>query len=281
MLQLYTARNSICTQKVFIALYEKNLDYEMKNLNLFANEQYSPEYLKINPKGVVPTLLHEGKPIVESSLICEYLEDAFPERPLVPSNPYLKSRMRLWSKLVDEALFEATREISFSAMFREKMKHMTPEQRETRFRNVGDPERRARFMSTYEHGVDSPYVFHAVAHFEKAFTSMEAALRPAADHGGDGGPWLAGAQYSLADLNMTPYVARLAYLNLLDLWLAERPLSLGWWNRVQARPSFGVIADRVTQEEKDEMWKHGSAIRSRIAEKRDQYLSERQAPGAS
>lgn len=278
MLQLYSARNSICTQKVFIALYEKDLDYEMKTLDLFANEQYSPEYLKLNPKGVVPTLLHEGRPIVESSLICEYLEDAFPERRLVPRDPYLKARMRLWSKLVDEALFEATREISFSAMFREKMRQMSPEQRERRFRNVGDPERRARYMSTYEQGVESPYVFQAVAHFEKAFKSMEAALRPVGDQGGDGGPWLAGPQYSLADVNMTPYVARLAYLNLLDLWLAERPLCLAWWNRVQARPSYGVIDGRLTQEEKDQMRKHGSAIRSRIAEK---LVTARQELGGS
>jgi glutathione S-transferase len=264
MLQLYTGRNSICTQKVFIALDEKKLDYEAKSVNLFANEQYSPEYLKLNPKGVVPTLLVDGKPIVESTLICEYLEDAFPEPRLAPRDPYLRARMRQWSKLVDEALFEATREISFSAMFRERMRQMTPEQRETRFRNVGDPERRARFVSTYEHGVDSPYVFEAVAHYEKAFKSMEAALAPA-------GPWLVGAEYSLADVNMTPYVARLAYLNLLDLWLAERPLSRAWWQRVQARASYAVIADTLTSEEKVEMWQHGSAIRARVAEKLAHY----------
>ena len=264
MLQLYTARNSICTQKVFIALYEKDLDYEMKTVNLFANEQYSPEYLKLNPKGVVPTLVHEGRPIVESSLICEYLEDAFPQRRLVPRDPYLKARMRLWSKLVDEALFEATREISFSAMFREKMRQMTPEQRETRFRNVGDPERRARFTSTYEHGVESPYVFQAVAHFEKAFRTMEKDLR-------DSGPWLVGAEYSLADVNMTPYVARLAYLNLLDLWLAERPLSRAWWDRVQSRQSYAVIDGRLAPEEKEQMSRSGSTIRARVAAKLAEY----------
>ena len=274
MLQLYTGRNSICTQKVCIALDEKKLDYERRTVNLFANEQYGPRYLKLNPKGVVPTLLADGKPIVESTLICEYLEDAFPEPRLAPRDPYLRARMRVWSKLVDETLFEATREISFSAMFRQRMREMTPEQRETRFRNVGDPERRARFMSTYEQGVESPYVFQAVAHFEKAFKSMEAALSEA-------GPWLVGEAYSLADINMTPYVARLGYLNLLDLWLAERPLSRAWWDRVQARPSYGVIAGELTQDEKAEMWEHGSAIRGRIAEKLGEYLSARPAPGAS
>ena len=70
-------------------------------------------------------------------------------------SPYERSQMRLWSKHIDEGLFEATREISFSAMFRERLRNMTEEQRQIRFRNIGDPARTARFMSTYEHGVES------------------------------------------------------------------------------------------------------------------------------
>ncbi len=271
MLLLYTAGNSICTQKVFITLDEKKLDYDMKVVNLFLNEQYSPEYLKINPKGVVPSLIHDGKIIVESTLICEYLDDVFRQNPLIPSDPYRRPKMRLWSKLIDEAIFEATREISFSATFREKLREMTPEQRETRFRNVGDPERRARYISTFEQGVDSPYVFQAIAHFEKAFKNTEAALAPVAE-GGEGGPWLVGAEYSLADINMTPYVARMEYLNLLDLWIRDRPRTQAWWQRIKSRPSFAVIDERLTKEEKDHMWKYGSLIRNRVGERLQEYI---------
>ncbi len=145
MLKLYTARNSICTQKVFITLAEKGLDYDTHDINLFINEQYTPEYLKINPKGVVPALDHDGRIVTELTLICEYLDDVFPSPMLIPADPYLRTKMRMWSKAVDEGLFEATRELSFSAMFREKMRDMTPEQREGRFRNVGNPGKRARF----------------------------------------------------------------------------------------------------------------------------------------
>ena len=177
--------------------------------------------------------------------------------------------MRLWSKQVDEAIFEATREISFSAMFREKLRGMTPEQRETRFRNVGDPERRARYVSTYELGVDSPYVFQAIGHFEKALKSMESALSA---NDGSGGPWLTGQQYCLADINMTPYLARLEYLNLLDLWLKGRPATGDWWRRIKERASFHVIDKRLTDEEKDEMRQYGSRIRDRVAERLREYL---------
>jgi glutathione S-transferase len=267
MLKLYTARNSICTQKVFITLDEKSIPYEMQNVNLFTNEQYSPEYLKLNPKGVVPTLLDDGKAVVESTLICEYLDETYPQKPLMPPDPFSRTRMRLWSKLIDEQIFEATREISFSAHFRYKMQGMTEEQRQVRFANVGDPERRARFLSTYELGAGSPYVFQAIGHFEKAFKSMDAALT-------DGSQWLVGKSYTLGDINMVPYVARLDFLNLLDIWIADRPRVQDWWMRAKARAStVEAIDKRLTQEEIDEMKTYGTAIRDAIAQRREEYLA--------
>ncbi len=65
MLKLYTAQNSICTQKVFLTLIEKGLDWESEYIDLFKNEQYRPEYLRLNPKGVVPTLIYDGHAVIE------------------------------------------------------------------------------------------------------------------------------------------------------------------------------------------------------------------------
>src|ERR1700691_212835 len=159
MLKLYSYVNSICTQKVFITLAEKTIAYHTQNVDLFKNEQFKPDYLKINPKGVVPALDHDGRIVIESTLICAYLDECFPTPRLMPADPWLRARMRLWSKAVDETLFEATRELSFSAMFRERMRNMTEQQREPRYHNVGDQIKRARLMSTYAEGVESPYVF--------------------------------------------------------------------------------------------------------------------------
>ena len=62
----------------------------------------------------MPTLIHEGRAIIESTLICEYLDETFPEPSLVPDTAYGRySQMRRWSKHIDEGVFEATREISF------------------------------------------------------------------------------------------------------------------------------------------------------------------------
>lgn len=259
MLTLYQYGNSVCAQKVRVTLCEKGLAWETRNVDLFRAEQYSPEYLKLNPKGLVPTLVHEGVPIIESTLICEYLEDTFPAPRLAPAQPLERARMRLWSKAVDEGLHEGITEISFSAMFRQAMQGMSEAQRQTRFGNVGDPRRRARFMSTYELGIDSPYVTWAVAAYEKAFANLEQAL-------GSRGGWILESGYSLADINLMPYVARLDYLNLLDIFTAGRPATRAWWERARERASFkAAINGPLTEAETEKMHHFGSLVRERVA----------------
>jgi glutathione S-transferase len=271
MLKLFTAHNSICTQKVFLTLIEKGLPWTSEYIDLFNNEQYRPDYLKLNPKGVVPTLLHDGNAIIESTLICEYLDQTFPEPPLVPAAAFARSQMRRWSKHIDEGVFEATREISFSAMFRDKMQNMTQEQRDGRFRNIGDPGRRARMISTYEQGCDSPFVEQGIFAFEKLFQEMEEALAAGQD-------WLVGTSFTLGDINVMPFAARLHYLSLLDVWIADRPRVRAWWERARSRPSFSAaIAELLKPEQMQAMSSSGSRIRDKIAAKHDDIVRRRAA----
>lgn len=259
MIVLYDFGNSVCCQKVRITLREKRLDWQAIPVDLFKAEQYDPHYLKLNPKGLVPTLVHDGNTIAESTLICEYLDDAFPEPPLKPADAAGGARMRMWSKFVDEGLFEGVTEISFSAMFRERMRKMPEDIRQVRFRNIGDPRRRDRFVSTYELGTQSPYVRHAVGAYERAFKLMEDTLA-------EGGPWLLGDRVTLADINMMPFVARLSYLRLLEVWTADQPHIAAWWDRVQRWPSFkSGLSELMTEAEYAEMAAHGPKIHDELA----------------
>lgn len=267
MIDLYHFQNSVCSQKARMTLFEKGLDWRGHEVNLFTSEQYDPEYLKLNPKGYVPTLIHDGTAIRESTLICEYLDDAFPSPPLSPGDAGGRAHMRLWSKAVDEGLFEGVVVLSFSAMFRERMKQQSPEERERRYRNVGDPARRDRFRSTFEHGVDSPFVYRGIAAYEIAFKGMEESLVAGAE-------WLAGDMFSLAEINLAPFVARLEYLTLLDLWLDRRPAVSAWWRRVKDRPSYRAeVVGPMTEAEIDEMRTTGGSIKDRVGELRQDYLA--------
>jgi glutathione S-transferase len=258
---LYDFGNSVCCQKVRITLCAKGLEWEAVPVDLFKAAQYDPKYLRLNPKGVVPTLVHDGKPVIESTLICEYIDQTFTQLPkLIPADPWLQSRMRLWSKFVDEGLFDGVTEISFSAMFRERMKTMPAEIREKRFRNIGDPRRTDRFKSTYEHGVDSPFVVHAIAAYERAFAHLEDTLAET------GGPWIIGSDPTLADINLMPFAARLDYLRLLDLWTENRPRVQEWWARASAWPSFKTgLHELISASEFTEMATHGPKIRDGVA----------------
>jgi len=259
---LYEFGNSVCCQKVRLVLCEKGLNWETRPVNLFRSEQYDPAYLKLNPKGLVPTLVHDGRPVVESTLICEYLDEAFAEPRLMPAGAHERAGARVWSKAVDEGLHEGVTEISFSAMFRERMKNMSAAEREVRLRNVGDPRRRARFASTYELGVESPFVLWAIAAYERAFKSLDDALA-------GGGEWLAGGAFSLAEVSLMPYVARLECLTLLDIWIGDRPRVRAWWQRAKARASFrAAIADPLTPDERADMAGFGGRIRDRVRELR-------------
>ncbi len=82
-IELYHTAHSTCSQKVRLALAEKGMgergkDWVEHEVNLSKFEQLKPDYLKLNPNGVVPTFVHDGAVIIESSAILVYLEVGFP-----------------------------------------------------------------------------------------------------------------------------------------------------------------------------------------------------------
>ena len=93
MLELYHSVNSVCAQKVRIALAEKGLDYR-EHLMRLAGDQFDPAYIKLNPNAVVPTLVHDGYPVIELSTILYYIDEVFPRPPLSISSIKSGSRSR-------------------------------------------------------------------------------------------------------------------------------------------------------------------------------------------
>ena len=91
MLTLYHGLASTCSKKVRMCLAEKGLDWQSRLVNLQKFEQHDPDYLKLNPNGVVPTLVHDGRPITESTVIIEYIDDTFPDCPLKPEDTYARA----------------------------------------------------------------------------------------------------------------------------------------------------------------------------------------------
>ena len=236
MLELYHNINSVCAQKVRIALNEKGQQAKDRILTL-RGDQNEPEYLKLNPNGVVPTLIHDGRPIVESSLILYYIDEVFPDPPLMPTEPRLRHRVRIYNKLIDEYLHNACTILTFATAFRPNFLKMTREAWLAEI-NKAPLKRRAEYKrSVIEHGLDSEFVVDALAQHRKLLSWMANSLK--------GGAYLAGDSFSNADCAVIPYILRLELLKLGGMW-AQLPAIAGWWSRMRSRPSVkATILDRM------------------------------------
>ena len=104
MIILYNAPRSSASRRVRLCLEEKGLRYDNRVVDMERLEHHSPEYLRINPNGVVPTMVHDGRPLHESGTICEYLDEISPDPPLRPAAPYDRALMRNWIRHIDERI---------------------------------------------------------------------------------------------------------------------------------------------------------------------------------
>lgn len=230
MLILYDGTTSVCAIKVRLVLAEKGIGFESRTLDLRKGDQFDPEYLKLNPGAVVPTLLDGGEIIRESSVIMQYLEDIAPAPPLLPESPADRARMRIWLKRIDDPVHPSTGILTHATAFRASFLAKSPEEQKAHFAKMPDAGRRARQEAVYRDGLAAPIVADAVRVFDKLFADIDAALATS--------DFLAGPAYSLADAAATPYANRLRDLNLLSVWTDKLPRIADWLARIEARPSF-------------------------------------------
>jgi glutathione S-transferase len=93
---LYDTPGSPCARRVRIVLLEKSREWTTRIVDLTKLEQKRPEYLALNPNGVVPTLVHGDRVVYESNVITEYLDDVFPTPRLYPQDPWFRAQAKMW-----------------------------------------------------------------------------------------------------------------------------------------------------------------------------------------
>ena len=235
MLDLYHHGSSVCAAKVRFALAEKGVDWNSHYLDILAGDQFDPTFMKLNPKAVVPAVVHDGRVIVESTVICEYIDETFEGPSLVPATPLERARMRLWTKVVDEVLHPACAEVTFVSCHRFVILRLGDEG-VNEFLN-GTPSRsvtsnwRNRKRELVINGIETPGVDVKFRIYDQYLGEMEAVLR---EH-----TWLAGDTFSLADIGLTPYINRLDMLGMSGLWdQGRRPHVENWFNRIKERSAF-------------------------------------------
>ncbi len=230
MLELYHAGLTTCSKKARHCLAEKGLDYVSHYVNLRAFENHRPEYLAINPNGVVPTLVHDGTVILESTFINEYIDEVFPDPPLRPSDPAAMSRMRGWGKMADDYGLSAVRIPTWNRTKADGVKALVDAGTlDEAIARIPLKDHRDKYRKIAEGGFSDAEFEDAYAKMDFVFARAEAQLAET--------PYLAGESVSLADINMLPFIYQFAKYRPELLDTANHPHTADWHDRMMARPA--------------------------------------------
>jgi len=231
MLVLHHAWRSSASRRVRLCLAEKGLAFESRLVDMMSMEHHSAEYLRINPLGVIPTLiLDDGRSLYESGTICEYLDEAHPDPPLRPADPYERAVMRNWIRHVDERIgnlivFNWVHSLAKTAA------KWSDEELAERLKKVPSRERQEAWMRAARKPYTEEERAAARARLVAILDRMEETMRQTR--------WLAGNAYSIADIAVVPFVKRIDEEIAPDEMTAQRhPKVAAWWAAIQARPAF-------------------------------------------
>ncbi len=228
-LVLYHAGKSSASRRVRLFLEEKGLAYESHEVDLSRMEQHSPEYLAVNPLGVVPTIVHEGRPLHESGTICEYIDAVFPEPSLLPADPYDLAIMRNWVRHVDGLIGNLIR-FNWRHSIQKRAEKMSEQELETALARIPSAERRDAWLRVARR----PYTEEELDESRAALIGMLDQMEAMISNG-----WLVGGAYSLADIATAPFVRRIDEEIAPDaLAPAERPKVAAWWAALQSRDAY-------------------------------------------
>ena len=229
-LTLYNAPQSTCSQRVRFALHAKGVPFEEHKLDLFSGDQLTPEYLAINPNGVVPSIIDNGDIVIDSSVILEYLEDIYGDvAPMRPTDAVAAAKMRAMMRFIDEVPAPAIRIPSYNIAFLPHYQSMTEEE----FQALCDskPLRREFLMKMGRSGFPKADMDEALGRLKRGVDRLAGWLDES------GGPWIMGEAITLADLTLMPIIVRMDDINLGYMW-ADQPQVQAWFDAIQARPEY-------------------------------------------
>src|SRR5258706_316163 len=195
--RLYNAPQSTCSQRVRFVLNAKELPFDEIKLDLLAGDQLKPDYLALNPNGVVPTLEHDGAIVIDSSVIIEYLDEIEPDRAnFTPRDPVRRAAMRALMRFIDEMPAAAVRVPTFNLAFLPRFQAMSEEE----FVAFAEskPLRKEFMLAMGRRGFPEKDMKAALDRLRRTYERMDRAIEAS------GGPWLIGGEITLADVALMP-----------------------------------------------------------------------------
>lgn len=230
MLDVYHWEPNAHQGKPIITLYEKGVDFNSHYIDLLKFEQVSSEYLAVNPQGIVPAMVHDGVLITESAMMCEYIDAQFPGPPLRPDNPFGRWRMRWWGRYMDDYLSPSLSMGGWKSFMGPMARRKAPSEIERFLRRIPVKEMQTCWSTALYDAFTEEQLAESRRRLGVGIQRLEHALA--------GSPYLAGAEYSLADINAfaTVYALPLSQPELCND--AATPNMIRWLRAIHARPSI-------------------------------------------
>ncbi|MGI9321971.1 MAG: glutathione S-transferase family protein [Pseudomonadales bacterium] len=231
-LHLFHAGASNCSMRVRMTLEEKQLPWTSHHLNILKKEHITPEYFGINPNGLVPTLVHDGTVIIESDDIIDYLDETFPNPPLKSYKDKDKEATYTWLHRATSIHLEAVKPYIYAKRIGKSMAHSSEEDEKYRQLQTNPDLLEFHRKSTQE-GFSDDETSRAEGVLDKCFADMEQLLEKQ--------EWLAGQQFSLADIAWVPLYFTLD--KLAGYSFDKYPQVSSWTQRIGERDSYqqGVL----------------------------------------
>ena len=229
MLELYHAEPMANSLKALIGLHEKGVPFTSRFVNLHNFEQHEPAFVRINPNGQVPVLVHDGKVVTESTCINEYVDEVFDGPALKPAQAYGRARMRFWTKFVDEYFYPPLSHIAWHFMIRNITDKLSPADFEAKLARIPLKEQRDKWRTTARQGYTGDQLDEWRRQVKVSIARLEQQLRET--------PWLAGEGYSLADIAVFSMALHLPTRWQDDVNATATPRLMDWYERVSSRPA--------------------------------------------
>jgi glutathione S-transferase len=221
--------------KPLIVLHEKGLPFRSRYVDVLAFEQHQPGFLdasretQLNQEGEGPILIHDGKQITESLFMIEYLEDAFPEKPLRPADPLGQNKIWAWARFINEVFMPGANTLGCHTYLAPHFKGRDPASFDTVVSRIPMKLLQDGWRLALTDGY-SPELLEdsqrkialAVRRFEDALAQSE---------------WLVSDAYSLADVDAFAICNSLTLLTPGLVNEAATPRLMSWLNRIRARPA--------------------------------------------
>ena len=232
MLEVYTWEPNANSGKPLLCLKEKGVEFTFHYVDMGARQQHSPEYLRINPNGTVPTVIHDGFAMYESTPAMEYIDRAFEGPALTPEDPLGQWRMRWWMRYVDEYLNPSLAMQAGTAAGGRMQ--LSDQEKDEAVKRIPLPERQRAWRLILSQGTSQEDLEESRRRVAAAIARFEAALQEQ--------PYLAGPDYSLADINA---------MTTLHSWPLNRPEvnaqdTPGLWNWLRCCHDRPAIRDAFT-----------------------------------